>query len=54
VLLGSIKTILDQAEGKRVVFYQTDLELIHVESMEKAWIGTKKIKKGISQGEWKL
>ncbi len=54
VLLGSVKTILDQVEGKKVVFYQTDLELINVESMEKAWIGTKKIKKGISQGEWKL
>jgi len=54
VLVGAIKTILDQVEGKKVIFYQTDLELIHVENMEKAWIGTKKIKKGISQGEWKL
>ena len=53
VLLGAVKTIVDQEEGTRVVFYQTDLELINVESNEKAWIGTKKIKKGISQGKWK-
>ena len=51
ILLGSIKTITDQAEGKKVVFYQTDLELINVESNVKAWMNTKKIKKGISQGK---
>jgi uncharacterized protein (TIGR02722 family) len=53
VLLGAVKTITDEAEGQRVVFYQTDLELINVESNEKVWIGTKKIKKGISQGQFK-
>jgi len=54
ILMGSIKTIIDQEEGNKVVFYQTDLELINVETIEKVWIGTKKIKKGISQGEWKM
>jgi len=54
VLLGAVKTIVDQEEKNRVVFYQTDLELINVETNEKVWIGTKKIKKGISQGSWKL
>jgi uncharacterized protein (TIGR02722 family) len=49
ILLGSIKTIVDQLEGRRVVFYQTDMELINVESNEKVWIGTKKIKKDITQ-----
>ena len=29
-------------------FYQTDLELIDIESMQKVWIGTKEIKKEIS------
>ncbi len=53
MLHGAIKTITDQEEGKRVVFYQTDLELINIESMEKVWIGTKKIKKGIAQGDTK-
>ncbi|UCG61516.1 MAG: penicillin-binding protein activator LpoB [Candidatus Zixiibacteriota bacterium] len=49
MLQGAIKTITDQEEGRQVVFYQTDLELINIESMEKVWIGTKKIKKGIAQ-----
>jgi len=53
LLQGAIKTITDQEGDDRVVYYQTDLELINVESMEKVWIGTKKIKKGISQGSRK-
>ncbi len=53
ILLGSIKSITDEAEGISVVYYQTDLEMINIETMEKVWIGTKKIKKGISQGKTK-
>lgn len=53
LLLGSIKTIVDQEGDQRVVFYQTDLELINIQSWEKVWIDTKKIKKGISQGNYK-
>jgi len=53
ILQGAIKTITDQEGGDRVVFYQTDLELINIETMEKVWIGNKKIKKGISQSSKK-
>ena len=53
MLQGAIKTITDQEGGKKVVFYQTDLELINIETMEKVWINDKKIKKGISQGKTK-
>lgn len=53
VLLGSVKDIVDEIEGTKTVFYQTDFELINVESTEKVWIGTKKIKKGIAQGSKK-
>jgi uncharacterized protein (TIGR02722 family) len=49
MLKGAIKTISDQSGGESIIFYQVDLELINVESNEKAWIGTKKIKKAISQ-----
>jgi uncharacterized protein (TIGR02722 family) len=49
ILMGAVKTIIDQAEGTTVKYYQTDLELVNIESMEKVWIGTKKIKKEISQ-----
>lgn len=53
MLQGAIKSIVDQEGGKKVVFYQTDLELINIETMEKVWIGQKKLKKGISQGSTK-
>jgi hypothetical protein len=53
LLQGSIKSIVDQEGGKRAVFYQTDLELVNIETMEKVWIGSKEIKKGISQGKTK-
>lgn len=53
MLQGAIKSIVDQEGGKQVVFYQTDLELINIETMEKVWIGQKKLKKGISQGSTK-
>jgi uncharacterized protein (TIGR02722 family) len=49
IIQGSIKTIVDQIEGRRVVYYQTDMELVNIESNEKVWIGTKKIKKDITQ-----
>ena len=53
ILLGAIKTIVDQIEGIKVVYYQTDLEMIDIESMEKVWIGSKKIKKEISKKKTK-
>jgi len=35
-----------------VVFYQTNLELINVETNEKVWIGSEKIKKYIAKGRY--
>ncbi len=49
MLKGSIKTQMDTEGRKQVKFYQTDLELIHIESNEKVWIGTKKIKKFVKR-----
>jgi len=49
MLQGSIKTIIDQ-EGKRSVkFYQVDLEMVHLETNEKVWMGDKKIKKTVKK-----
>jgi len=53
-LQGSINTIEDRVEGKRVMFYQTNLELIDLESNRKVWIGEKKIKKLIKQSRMGL
>ena len=51
VLIGEINSIEDSAGGERVIYYQINLELIHVESSEKVWIGEHKIKKLIDQDE---
>ena len=53
ILLGSVRSITDEIEGKRTVFYQSNYEMINLETNEKVWIGTKEIKKGISQGKVK-
>jgi uncharacterized protein (TIGR02722 family) len=53
ILVGAIKSITDAVEGTSVVFYQTDLEMINIESMEKVWIGSKKIKKEIGKKKTK-
>jgi uncharacterized protein (TIGR02722 family) len=54
MLIGSIKTITDAVEGKQAVYYQTDLELVQIESTEKVWIGSKKIKKFIERSKTRL
>jgi uncharacterized protein (TIGR02722 family) len=52
VMTGNINQIVDEEGGQKVSFYQTDLELIDVESNVKVWIGQKKIKKFIGQGRY--
>lgn len=49
MLKGTINSILDKIEGKAVVFYQVNLELMNLESNRKVWIGDKKIKKFIKR-----
>ncbi len=53
MLQGSIKTIVDQEGKEQVMFYQVDLEMIHLETNEKVWIGDKKIKKYIKRSKRK-
>ncbi|MCD6382421.1 MAG: penicillin-binding protein activator LpoB, partial [Candidatus Hydrothermae bacterium] len=49
MLVGSIESITDREGNKKVVFYQTVLELIDIETNQKVWIGEKKIKKYIKR-----
>jgi len=44
-LSGTINSIVDQLDGKRVTFYQVDLKLINITTNREAWNGSKKIKK---------
>lgn len=53
ILLGAVETVTDQVEGKSTILYQVNQQLINLETNEKVWIGTKEIKKGISQGKVK-
>jgi hypothetical protein len=54
MLRGDIATIIDQADGDKVKYYQINLELINMETNKKVWIGDKKIKKLISQSGTKF
>lgn len=54
MLIGSINTIVDQEGGESVIFYQTDLELVDLQSHRKLWIGGKKIKKFVERDAIKL
>ncbi len=54
MLIGSINTIVDQEGKKAVVYYQTNLELIEIESHRKVWIGEKKIKKYVTRTNTKF
>ena len=53
MLQGSIKTIIDQDGKESVKFYQVDLEMVHLETNEKVWIGDKKIKKYVKKNSLK-
>lgn len=52
MLIGNLNSIQDESlTGKTItIFYNTNLELIDIETNEKAWIGNKKIKKIIKRG----
>jgi len=54
MLKGFISTQNDYFDGEAVKFYQVDLELINLETNEKVWIDTKKIKKLVDQDEYSL
>ncbi len=46
---GSINSIVDQIDKKRVVLYQVNLELTNIQTNEIVWVGQKKIKKFIKR-----
>lgn len=48
ILQGTISSIVDTYKKEKIVFYQINLELSHLETNEIVWIGEKKIKKYIS------
>ena len=53
MLKGVVSSIEDAIDGKKVVYYQTNMELVNIETNKKVWVGDKKIKKFVSRGKWK-
>lgn len=53
MLKGQLNTIFDGLKGQTVKYYQVELELINIETNEKAWIGQKKIKKLVKKSKYK-
>ena len=53
MLKGQINTITDAAGKTTLKYYQTELELIDIETNEKVWIGQKKIKKVVGKSKYK-
>ena len=49
ILQGLITTQVDAVDGRKVVSYKVDLELIDIQSNEKVWLKNKVIKKDITQ-----
>ena len=54
ILQGGINSILDSVGRKTLRYYQIELELINIETNEKAWIGQKKIKKLVKRSRFGL
>ena len=48
MLQGTINSIVDVYKKEKIVYYQINLELSHLETNEIVWIGEKKIKKYIN------
>jgi len=53
MLKGVVSSIEDAIDGQKVVYYQTNMELVNIETNKKVWVGDKKIKKFVSRGKWK-
>lgn len=53
MLKGTLSSIEDSVQGKKVVYYQINLELINLETNEIVWMGSKKIKKVILRSKHK-
>ncbi len=54
MLAGTIEVIVDREGGTQIKFYQVDLNLTHIESNERVWIGQSKIKKEITNSGLEL
>jgi len=53
MLQGILSSIEDAVDGKKVVYYQADMNLVNLETNEIVWMGSKKIKKMVEKSKLK-
>ena len=51
MLSGTLKSSVDQAGSKALVYYQTNMKLINIETNQIVWNGQKKIKKYVTRSK---
>ncbi len=51
MLSGTLKSIIDKSGSKALVYYQTNMKLINVETNQIVWNGQKKIKKYVTRSK---
>ena len=54
MLMGTINAIKDETKGRYLILYEVNLELIDLETNEKAWIGQKDIRKIVTRSKYSL
>lgn len=54
MMKGIINSIIDEEGGKKIIFYQIDINLINLEDNSIIWAGQKKIKKYIKKPLFKF
>ena len=54
MLIGSVNSIKDEVKSRYVIMYQTNLEMIDLETNEKVWIGQKDLKKVVEKSKYSL
>jgi uncharacterized protein (TIGR02722 family) len=54
MLKGTMNSIKDEVKGKYIILYQANLELMHLETNKKVWIGEKQIKKYVKRAKYGL
>ncbi len=54
MLIGSVNSVKDEVKSRYVILYQTNLEMVDLETNEKVWIGQKDVKKVVKRSKYSL
>lgn len=54
MLQGTVNSVKDETKGQYAIMFQVNLELVHLSTNEKVWIGQKKIKKLVKNPKYSM